>query len=967
MSELQKYTFLPWLRQGIVRNISETDTLGKAASTNIERAEISLSLNWNGQNTSKTAKLVGPGDILSISDKAILRTDPANESYDFESNYLPFVEFYEEDFPWRYTPATPNLENQERLRPWLALVVLKNDEFNIKPYNKPIPCFEITGNLSTILHPHDEHWAWAHVHFNPETNINDNTGLNLIISQINQKPDSALSRLLSSRKLEKNTRYTAFIIPAFETGRLVGIGEALTDASGAPIQAQHPSWGEVPGVSITKIRPTEFPFYKQWNFSTSDLGDFETLVKKLVPREMPPELGARKLDISETGFGISTSFSTTVNLEGALKPPTYASPEWPSSDPSNSLVNDETYVEDLRKVLNLQDSLGKDIANSISDNPFYSAAIEDDPIVTPPLYGQWHALKSKVDTLQNSWFEELNLHPAYRSVAGLGSQVVQNNQEEYMERAWNQIGEIEAANQKIRQAQMSMLVSERMFEKHLLQMDEDKRNQVSVPLFKKIKLNELNGSAYNGTVFKAFNDSVIPNASLDSGFRKINKSRSKIVRHLAKKSGTSSFEISEHAISKFNQEDLYAAGPQLPPSNSIPISGIETSLSSSSNPFFDSTLTNNATAVSNFISASLNNSVSPSVTYTPISEVIKNEITPTLTISRKINKRLKVINGASIVLGSSIKPIMAYPKIPDAMFEELKKVNYEYIVPNLGQYPNNTVTLLETNRKFIESYMLGLNHEMSRELLWREFPTDQRGSYFRQFWNVDDLTNINTIDGELDIKPIHTWGDSILGDNHTTRLQENPATGGKLVLLVRGDLLKKYPNTLIYAQKAESNNIVQNSETLEWEVNTANPRNLSPNEFRFPIFKAELEPDVTVVGFDLTETEARTVIDYNQTTGILGPNNNPGWFFVFRERPGQVRFGLDDNESLTSIGSSSTWDELDWKHLGGGNSPDVIQLHLDNLSIIPDVESINGNTTDDASWGKIQQIWPVYCIKTLCW
>ena len=32
--------------------------------------------------------------------------------------------------------------------------------------------------------------------------------------------------------------------------------------------------------------------------------------------------------------------------------------------------------------------------------------------------------------------------------------------------------------------------------------------------------------------------------------------------------------------------------------------------------------------------------------------------------------------------------------------------------------------------------MVGLNYEMSRQLLWNGYPTDQRGSYFRQFWDV---------------------------------------------------------------------------------------------------------------------------------------------------------------------------------------------------------------------------------------
>ena len=33
--------------------------------------------------------------------------------------------------------------------------------------------------------------------------------------------------------------------------------------------------------------------------------------------------------------------------------------------------------------------------------------------------------------------------------------------------------------------------------------------------------------------------------------------------------------------------------------------------------------------------------------------------------------------------------------------------------------------------------MVGLNVEMGRELLWRGFPTDQRGTYFRHFWGND--------------------------------------------------------------------------------------------------------------------------------------------------------------------------------------------------------------------------------------
>ena len=70
------------------------------------------------------------------------------------------------------------------------------------------------------------------------------------------------------------------------------------------------------------------------------------------------------------------------------------------------------------------------------------------------------------------------------------------------------------------------------------------------------------------------------------------------------------------------------------------------------------------------------------------------------------------------------------------MYKPLLDISAELFLPNIDQIPPNSITLLETNQRFIEAYMVGLNHEFARELLWREYPTDQRGSYFRQFWDV---------------------------------------------------------------------------------------------------------------------------------------------------------------------------------------------------------------------------------------
>src|SRR5919204_5372147 len=101
--------------------------------------------------------------------------------------------------------------------------------------------------------------------------------------------------------------------------------------------------------------------------------------------------------------------------------------------------------------------------------------------------------------------------------------------------------------------------------------------------------------------------------------------------------------------------------------------------------------------------------------------------------------------------------------------------------------------------------MVGLNHEMGRELLWREYPTDQRGSYFRQFWDVNlVLPPAPTPEDRerlRDIPEIHTWSrHSALGEHNQRAAHGEEAL---LVLVVRGELLKRYPRTVIYAQKAQ--------------------------------------------------------------------------------------------------------------------------------------------------------------------
>ena len=94
-------------------------------------------------------------------------------------------------------------------------------------------------------------------------------------------------------------------------------------------------------------------------------------------------------------------------------------------------------------------------------------------------------------------------------------------------------------------------------------------------------------------------------------------------------------------------------------------------------------------------------------------------------------------------------------------------------------------TLLQTNSRFVEAYLVGLNHEMARELLWRGYPTDQRGTCFASFWTGAD---------EL-VADLHqaAWRHGALGSH------VRPELDGQIVFMVRGDLVRRYPGVVAHA------------------------------------------------------------------------------------------------------------------------------------------------------------------------
>src|SRR5712691_8215613 len=288
---LGTYSFLPWLRQGLANQIQSADFDGSVKV----RAQVNVQLELRGERlgggaqtsaVNRSVALFGPGDIVGIERRAIVRVEPRDWITNFEPNYLPAIEFYDEDFPWRYTPAAPDLV-KSRLRPWIMLLVLKEEvEFsegkNIK--DKPLPYIDVK-DLSVFPRA-DELWAWAHVHVNESLAANDaefvSHDMNAFIPKfeavLNRNPDLAYSRIVCPRKLDESTAYHAFVIPVFEVGRRAGLGLELGDVS-----ATMSAWD-----AGTRPEGASFPYYYRWFFRTGANGDFETLVRLLVPKPVDP-------------------------------------------------------------------------------------------------------------------------------------------------------------------------------------------------------------------------------------------------------------------------------------------------------------------------------------------------------------------------------------------------------------------------------------------------------------------------------------------------------------------------------------------------------------------------------------------------------------------------------------------------------------------------------------------------------
>ena len=1037
---VNEYSFLPWLRRGLSNRISNPDnpndtTKGKRAILQVTgkfERKFAKDKTISELDEEFEIPLVGPGDILGIDAGAIERVNPSPGLNNFESNYYPSLDFFDEDFPWRYTPAAPagNENSGKRLRPWIALLVCKRNEFSLHNNSDGFLYVKLKIEdeklYNEIFPPAGNLWACAHVQYNGamKQNLSADNLSKILSEEIEINPDIALSRLLSTRNLEDNRSYSVFLVPSFETGRLAGLGKAIDE-----IPVQQGAWESSYELQKKRTNAFEFPVYYHWDFETAS-GNFDVLAKRLKATDLGSLPADLKVDVSNMGNGFEYAKldprpkREVLNVPAATIPINYENTPYPVA------AGDEAGVAKL-----LRELLGKNpvlIDNRLETSITYTGntqgIVTDDPWVVPPLHGAKHIMATTLEenvaeNITHPWFTELNLDVRHRAAAGMGKKAIQNNQEELVHRAWEQVELINELNQMLREYLLKLRVDKAVFDSKfsskyvgnlLTYLQPMKYASVNGTSLKEILDGKGIPSAYVSATFQRMStykgiqqeinpvgnggsimDNIAKNniyalaphdlADLISAeqIKNLFKPDKKMVRSMIDtlylKQIYSKFNkiyfqrrLVEIVKSQYSEEYLvlssnfkmngsedswasywvwedstpkvYLQDSTLGQRRSVDAwnvvykiqleikkdiekyeqiiidydSYIETEIikgdekfavyRDEGEEFFDEKssgtdavgslgkkvdivlkIMKDIPVKSNVLKSDSNiekdteelcDELDPNKEMDMVYKAIGEYFTALLNLPE--SKQKEYIDNYVEELTHSQYPVVAYPIFPEPTYYYLKQLSGKYILPAVDEMAMNSMILLRNNPAFVEAFLCGMNTEMGKELLWREFPTDSRGSYFRKFWDTEDADM--DMDTYFDILPVHKWdaeqspGTHRLGENHT------PGKADLLVFAIKGELMKKYPGTLVYLHegKIETKNGVQTIKIGDEDAKTVAPE-----------LSAWLTDSVYIVGFP------GVLKDFagDPTAG------DPGYFLIFQERPTSVQFKNPEGETFGQYAS----------------------------------------------------------------
>jgi len=791
-----------------------------------------------------SAEVLGAGDIIGLDPGMIARVEPPRGAQLVEPNYMPFVEFVDADFPWRYSlaPATGGHPH-----PWLVLVALKANEFEyVAQGQAPLPRIRVLDAAKALPVLGDDARFHGHVHV--ATGAAPGVALQ---SLVNARPELCLSRSLCPRALTAMTGYFLFLVPTYEAGRLAGLG-APSAAAGAAY-----AWGATNGA-------VELPVYFQSTFTTGLNEDFEQLVKRLEPMKITASSTIGKpavADASRPGdyphivlTGAKFTIQDALVREGAA-PAAYETP------PALATALIQTLAQVITGETQAAETDGEG---------------EPDPLVAMPARGYAHLNSpvpvNKVPRLApggqtpatdvDPWYHRLNLDLAFRQAAGMGAETVRRNQEVFAAKCWDQYESVVAANRQIIQLQTANDLVEIISDKHFGRLPVDVAVSLSEPVHDFVRVDA--GRVVADVLRESGHSRAFASRAMRSAVNKV------AVGYSAPLDASQGATRRRDLVAPFIPGDLAPrdpaglarsvmglantelAGLGAPPPGVLAVN-LRARVGDLRMASLASIATRGASNANKRLAGGSPAAVEPAAQ--PVNSVYLAAHIMDFLMTAPMKKMQAVIVGWSQAAAVKAEPVLAAPVLGDPLVDYLRAFAGDSLLRSSSDLPLNAVAVVKENRPFIESFLCGANVALIQEMRWRRFPMTLDATVFTRFWN--------RMGGNADIKPIRDWNGE---------LGHNAAAGDieKLVLLIRAPELLRRGNVIIGLNHGKDG---------KWDPSEPDPASADDPPTIFPIFTGLIGTDVAYFGFDIDRAKVMADLD--------------NYFFVIHEPPGRLRFGLD--------------------------------------------------------------------------
>jgi hypothetical protein len=856
-------TFLPSLRRGLVEAIGVTDDAEGGALDG--GPSLTASVEVEGRPAQVAVRLLGPESVTAVAAAQILRAEPRPDSTDVEPNYLPFVEVATPDLPWMLTPA--RADDQGRVRPWLVLVVVREQE-GVTLAARPGTALPVLTTPVAELPDLAESWAWAHVQ--------SLVPVDEIAAALDAETGEVVGRLVCPRRLLPDSAWLACVVPAFAAGRLRGLGQPVE--RGAVLE---PAW------EVASEGAIDLPVYYSWRFSTGPAGDFEALCRRLKPDGGAADVGRHAMEIGDPGLIAPAPHDVVVDMQGALETPEVASRPW---------EHPATFQNPITLVLNTA-------AARPADDP-----AGPDPVVAPPFYGSGPSGATVVPGA--GWLRTVNDDPVSRAAAGLGAAVVRADQEALVAAAWDQAGALQEATSALNQARLGAEVAGSL-KRSADRLEDADLLQLSAPMHPFLR----SGST---TVRRLIAASALPAGLFSSAYLRQSRPGTPLARDWSAQPAAASGRLAaDHAQTTVAATRAHPDPDQVAAirfADHAMLGGAQVADPALSD-VTDPELAEASQALQDEVTTLLHLDaqrlpprwrprprpprrvvarVTAGADVSGIAGTVRAVLDPMATTRAALVVRIPALDGL-LEDGPVPTRLLLSPVFEDPLSEDLTALGVAWMLPGIEAIARNRVRLVAANPSFIGALIIGANHELRRELLWRDYPVAPAATFFHRFWNY-------TVDPpRIDVGELAGWRRALsIADNMARDTAEDADVA--TVIVVRGDVVRRYPSAHYFLQEAELG------------ADGATPReDTAPVE---PIFQGALGPDTVFFGYDVEHEKVRGDRDHDV----------PGYFLAIEEQVGAPRLGLDDARPRHFITLPTSWNGLSWGHLA------TSQEELDTLT-----------------------------------